>query len=60
MNNPTLMWHVTMAVHEDRVRALQQSRRRCSRTAGGPFHRAFGFSRRMVCRLQTRPARVSA
>jgi hypothetical protein len=53
MSNPTLMWHVTMAVHEDRVRALQQARRQHRLAAGGRVRRT-----RALCRLASRHAQI--
>lgn len=56
MSNPTFMRHMTMAVHEDRVRALQRSRRGRSRCVSIPVRRAFDLYRWLVCRRQVRAA----
>lgn len=57
MSNPTFIWHVTMAVHDDRVRAMQQSDRDRSCISSSPVHRPLGLARRLACRLQLGPAR---
>jgi hypothetical protein len=59
MTNPTFMWHVTMAVHEDRVSALQRSRLDRSRARPNPVHRRLGLAQRLMRSLQIRPVRVA-
>jgi hypothetical protein len=60
MNNSTYMWHVTMAVHEDRVRALQRSRRDPVHALGNLVHQSPDLAQRLVCSRHTRPARVAS
>jgi hypothetical protein len=59
MYDPTFMRQVALAVHEDRVRALQRFHEGRSRTPGTPVHRTLGLYRRLACRLQIRSARVA-
>jgi hypothetical protein len=62
MSNATFLWHVTMAVHEDRVRSVQQSRTGRACPHNNPVHRPLGLYRRLACRLHRipfGPARVA-
>jgi hypothetical protein len=60
MYDPTFLSRVSVAVHEDRALALRRSRRNRQRDPGNPAYRVPGLCRRLMCRLQARPARVAS
>jgi hypothetical protein len=59
MTNSTFLWHVTMAVHEDRVHDLRQSRKGRRSAFRIQVRRPLGLYRRLMCRRQSEQSKLA-